>query len=86
MNAAHDEILPADEETRAELFYTIAQRIGATPQNVEKDFWVWLNAYRLIFAPVERYKDATRLNGGCIGAQRTIQENDGISAATHWAR
>ena len=31
MNAAYDEILPADEETWAVLFNTIAQRIGTTP-------------------------------------------------------
>lgn len=40
MNAAYDEILAADDETRAGLFNTTAQRIGTTPQNVEKDFWV----------------------------------------------
>lgn len=40
MNPAYDEILAADEETRAGLFTTTAQRIGTTPQNVEKDFWV----------------------------------------------
>lgn len=40
MNFAYDEILGADDETRAGLFNTTAQRIGTTPQNVEKDFWV----------------------------------------------
>jgi len=40
MNAAYDEILSADDETRAGLFTATAQRIGTTPQNVEKDFWV----------------------------------------------
>jgi len=40
MNPDYDEILRADDETRAGLFNTTAQRIGTTPQNVEKDFWV----------------------------------------------
>ncbi|MEO5865806.1 MAG: hypothetical protein ABIS14_11415 [Sphingomonas sp.] len=40
MNAAYDAVLVADDETRAGLFTTTAQRIGTTPQNVEKDFWV----------------------------------------------
>lgn len=40
MNPAYDTILSADNETRAGLFTATAQRIGTTPQNVEKDFWV----------------------------------------------
>jgi hypothetical protein len=40
MNAAFDEIIRADTETRESLFSTTAQRIGTTPQNTEKDFWV----------------------------------------------
>ena len=40
MNLAYDEIVGADDHTRAGLFGTTAQRIGTTPQNVEKDFWV----------------------------------------------
>lgn len=40
MNEAFDRILAADEETRAGLFTTTAQRLGTTPQNAEKDFWV----------------------------------------------
>lgn len=40
MNADFDQILAADGETRAGLFTTTAQRLGTTPQNVEKDFWV----------------------------------------------
>lgn len=40
MNPAYDTILSADDETRAGLFAATAQRIGTTPQNVEKDFWV----------------------------------------------
>lgn len=40
MNSAYDTILSADDETRAGLFTATAQRIGTTPQNVEKDFWV----------------------------------------------
>ncbi len=40
MNPAFDEILRADAETRSGLFAATAQRLGTTPQNVEKDFWV----------------------------------------------
>ncbi len=40
MNEAFDKILKADVQTRSGLFTTTAQRLGTTPQNVEKDFWV----------------------------------------------
>lgn len=40
MNPAFDEILRADAQTRSGLFAATAQRLGTTPQNVEKDFWV----------------------------------------------
>jgi len=40
MNPAFDQIMTADDETRLGLFTTTAQRLGTTPQNVEKDFWV----------------------------------------------
>jgi hypothetical protein len=40
MNTAYDSVLATDAETRAGLFNSTAQRIGTTPANVEKDFWV----------------------------------------------
>lgn len=40
INAAYDDILRADAGTRLGLFTATAQRLGAPPQNVEKDFWV----------------------------------------------
>lgn len=40
MNLDYDAILSADQDTRAGLFTATAQRLGTTPQNVEKDFWV----------------------------------------------
>jgi Nucleotidyl transferase AbiEii toxin, Type IV TA system len=40
MNPAFDDVLSADPETRAGLFAATAQRLGSTPQNIEKDFWV----------------------------------------------
>jgi nucleotidyltransferase AbiEii toxin of type IV toxin-antitoxin system len=40
MNPAFDEVLKADASTRAGLFAATAQRLGTSPQNVEKDFWV----------------------------------------------
>jgi len=40
MNPNYDAILSADQDTRAGLFTATAQRLGTTPQNAEKDFWV----------------------------------------------
>jgi len=40
MNPGFGEVLRATEETRSGLFTTTAQKLGTTPQNVEKDFWV----------------------------------------------
>lgn len=40
MNPSYDRIMAADDETRRGLFTTTAQRLGTTPQNAEKDFWV----------------------------------------------
>src|SRR3546814_17106724 len=40
MNLDNDAILSADQDTRACLCTATAQRLGTTPQNVEKDFWV----------------------------------------------
>lgn len=40
MNPNYHEIIAADDATRAGLFTTTAQRVGTTPQNTEKDFWV----------------------------------------------
>lgn len=40
MNAAFDDVLRVDTATRLGLFTATAQRLGTTPQNVEKDFWV----------------------------------------------
>lgn len=80
MNSAYDEILGADDETRAGLFNTTAQRIGTTPQNVEKDFWVcWTldalfnglpNGPRLLF------KGGTSLSKGFGLIQRFSEDID----------
>lgn len=40
MNPNYEAILSTDQGTRAGLFTTTALRLGTTPQNVEKDFWV----------------------------------------------
>lgn len=40
MNNAFHEILKVDPQTRSGLFTATALRLGTTPQNVEKDFWV----------------------------------------------
>lgn len=38
MNPGFDEILRTEAQTWSGLFTTTAQRLGTTPQNVEKDF------------------------------------------------
>ena len=40
MNSAFDDVIGASPEARAGLFTTTGQRLGTTPQNIEKDFWV----------------------------------------------
>lgn len=40
MNGNFDAIIGADDDTRAGLFHTSAERLGTTAQNIEKDFWV----------------------------------------------
>ena len=40
MNSAFDLVIAADDKTRSGLYTTTAHRLGTTPQNVEKDFWV----------------------------------------------
>lgn len=40
LNPAFDTIIAADPEDRLGLFNATATRLGTTPQNVEKDFWV----------------------------------------------
>ena len=40
MSSAFNEILRTDAETRNGLYAATAQRLGTTPQNVEKDLWV----------------------------------------------
>lgn len=40
MNPAFNDVLSATADTRSGLFTATAQRLGTTPQNVEKDFWV----------------------------------------------
>jgi hypothetical protein len=40
MNSAFEEVLRADTATRTGLYTATAQRLGTTPQSVEKDFWV----------------------------------------------
>ncbi len=80
MNSDYDEILGADDETRAGLFNTTAQRIGTTPQNVEKDFWVcWtLDALfnGLPDGPRLLFKGGTSLSKGFGLIQRFSEDID----------
>jgi Nucleotidyl transferase AbiEii toxin, Type IV TA system len=80
MNPAYDEILAADDETRAGLFNATAQRIGTTAQNVEKDFWVcWtLDALFNGLPPGPRllFKGGTSLSKGFGLIQRFSEDID----------
>lgn len=80
MNPSYDEILRADDETRAGLFNTTAQRIGTTAQNVEKDFWVcWtLDALfnGLPDGPRLLFKGGTSLSKGFGLIQRFSEDID----------
>lgn len=78
MNAAFDEIMAADDDTRAGLFGTTAQRLGTTPQNAEKDFWIcWtLDALfnGLTAGPRLLFKGGTSLSKG-FGLIRRFSED-----------
>lgn len=86
MNPAFDQIIAAEDEERAGLFAATAQRLGTTPQNAEKDFWVcWvLDALfngRPDSAPRLLFKGGTSLSKG-FGLIRRFSERyrrDGVS-------
>ncbi|PCD02205.1 hypothetical protein COC42_12145 [Sphingomonas spermidinifaciens] len=85
MNPACDTILSADNETRAGLFTATAQRIGTTPQNVEKDFWVcWtLDALSngLPDGPRLVFEGGTSLSKG-FGLVRRFSEDIDVTSST----
>jgi len=68
MNLAFDEVLRADVATRQGLFATTAIRLGTTPQNVEKDFWVCWTLDALFNGLTDRprllFKGGTSLSKG----------------------
>lgn len=78
MNSNYDLVLASDDETQAGLFTTTAQRLGTTPQNVEKDFWVcWtLDALFNGLPPGPRllFKGGTSLSKG-FGLIRRFSED-----------
>jgi hypothetical protein len=78
MNPNYNLVLASDDETRAGLFTTTAQRLGTTPQNVEKDFWVcWtLDALFNGLPPGPRllFKGGTSLSKG-FGLIRRFSED-----------
>lgn len=80
MNTDYDAILSADQDTRAGLFTTTALRLGTTPQNVEKDFWVcWtLDALfnGLSGGPRLLFKGGTSLSKGFGLIQRFSEDID----------
>jgi len=80
MNSNYDAILSSDEQTRAGLFTTTALRLGTTPENVEKDFWVcWtLDALfnGLSDGPRLLFKGGTSLSKGFGLIQRFSEDID----------
>ncbi|WFE73957.1 nucleotidyl transferase AbiEii/AbiGii toxin family protein [Halomonas sp. M1] len=68
MNSAFDQVIAADDETRRGLYATTAQRLGTTPQNVEKDFWVCWTLDALFNGLADRprllFKGGTSLSKG----------------------
>ena len=68
MNPAFDQVITADDETRLGLYTTTAQRLGTTPQNVEKDFWVCWTLDALFNGLADRprllFKGGTSLSKG----------------------
>lgn len=68
MNSAFDQVIAADGETRLGLYTTTAQRLGTTPQNVEKDFWVCWTIDALFNGLADRprllFKGGTSLSKG----------------------
>lgn len=79
MNHAFDQIIAASDEDRLGLFTATAQRLGTTPQNAEKDFWVcWvLDALfngRKPDAPRLLFKGGTSLSKG-FGLIRRFSED-----------
>lgn len=68
MNPAFDQVITADDETRLGLYMTTAQRLGTTPQNVEKDFWVCWTLDALFNGLADRprllFKGGTSLSKG----------------------
>ncbi|PZR31078.1 nucleotidyl transferase AbiEii/AbiGii toxin family protein [Caulobacter segnis] len=79
MNLAFDTVIAADAETRAGLFAATAQRLGTTPRNVEKDFWVCWTLDALFNglpagAPRLLFKGGTSLSKG-FGLIRRFSED-----------
>jgi hypothetical protein len=80
MNSAFDEIIGADQTTRAGVFATTAERLGTTSQNTEKDFWVcW--ALDALFngrpsGPRLLFKGGTSLSKGFGLIQRFSEDVD----------
>tara|TARA_R110000824_G_scaffold390760_2_gene587348 strand:+ start:6340 stop:6831 length:492 start_codon:yes stop_codon:yes gene_type:complete len=78
MNSAFDQVIAADDETRLGLYTTTAQRLGTTPQNVEKDFWVCWTLDALFNGLADRprllFKGGTSLSKG-LGLIKRFSED-----------
>ena len=80
MNPAFDQVIAADDETRLGLYTTTAQRLGTTPQNVEKDFWVCWTLDALFNGLADRprllFKGGTSLSKGFGVIKRFSEDID----------
>lgn len=80
MNSAFDEIISANETTRAGVFATTAERLGTTAQNTEKDFWVCWTLDALFngrtSGPRLLFKGGTSLSKGFGLIQRFSEDVD----------
>ena len=80
MNPAFDQVITADDGTRLGLYTTTAQRLGTTPQNVEKDFWVCWTLDALFNGLIDRprllFKGGTSLSKGSGLIKRFSEDID----------
>lgn len=90
MNPAFDQVITADDETRLGLYTTTAQRLGTTPQNVEKDFWVCWTLDALFNGLADRprllFKGGTSLSKGFGRSSASRKISMSLSSVTTWEK
>lgn len=80
-NPAYAQFLAADPMDRRDVFIGAAQRLGTTPQNIEKDFWVCWTLDALFNGPASNgprllFKGGTSLSKGFGLIQRFSEDID----------